>query len=270
MSDYRVEQILRKAISWPEQERKHFGAEELEELAATIRVHGILEAIGVIRNGDGYIGLWGQRRWMAAELAGLDVVPAVVHEKPLSETEAMEIRLIENIAREGLRPLEQAAALEKLIKAGGFSGSEVAKRVGMKAAAVSKSLPLLGLPEPIRRKIDDGLISAGAGYELARIEDPKIQSDLAEQVASGALSRDGLIGKVKAMKRGNGNAAKSKSRVTAMLDPQRSVTFSGAGLASVEVLIDWLEELLAKARKMRPQNLALGTFINMLRDQSKS
>jgi len=269
MSDYRVQQILRKAISWPEQDRKFFGKEELAELAATIRVHGILVAIGVVRNGDGFIGLWGQRRCMAAELAGLETVPAVVYEKPLNETQAREIRLIENVAREGLRPIEQAMALAQLMKAGGLSASEVGKRVGMKAAAVSKSLPLLQLPEPIRRKIDEGAISAGAGYELARIEDPKIQMDLAERVASGSLSRDGLIGRVKAMKRGCVDSAKSKRRVTAMLDHQRNITFSGTGLASVEILIDWLEELLAKARKVRSQNLALGTFIHMLRDQTK-
>jgi ParB family chromosome partitioning protein len=270
MSNYRVEQIFRKAISWPEQERKHFGVEELSELAATIRVHGILEAIGVIRNGDGFIGLWGQRRWMAAELAGLDMVPAVIREKPLSEAEAMEIRLVENIAREDLRPLEQAAALAQLMKAGGLTASEVAKRVGMNPAALTKSLALLNLPAQIREMIDTGAISAAAGYGLASIEDPQTQADMAKQVASGALSRDGLVAKVKAMKRGSGDAAKSKRRMTAMLDHQRSVTFSGAGLASVEVLIDWLEELLAKARKVRPQNLALGTFINMLRDQAKT
>jgi ParB family chromosome partitioning protein len=269
MSDYRVEQIPRKLISWPEQERKHFGAEALTELAATIRMHGFLEPIGVFREGDRYKGIWGQRRWMAAEIASLDLVPAVVHPKPLSEVEASEIRLIENVAREGLRPMELAAGLAQLIKLGGLSATEVAKRVGMNPATVTKSLALLDLPLELQKKIDAGVINAASGYQLARINNSQIQAELAGQVASGALSRDQLIGKVKAMKRGNGTAAKSKSRVTAMIDPGRSITFSGAGLASVETLIDWLEELLAKARKVRPQNLALGTFISMLRDQAK-
>jgi ParB/RepB/Spo0J family partition protein len=268
--EYQTQQIPRKKIIWRDNERKHFGRPELEELAETIRAHGLLEPIGVVHDGDNYIGIWGQRRWMAAELAGLEMVPARVRETPLTEADLREMRLIENFARESFRPLEQAAALDQFMKASGLTVSEAAKRVGMKAAAVSKSLPLLRLPEPIRRKIDDGVISAGAGYELARIEDSKIQMDLAEQVASGSLSRDGLIGKVKAIKRGSADSAKSKRRVTATLDHQRSITFSGAGLASVEILIDWLEELLGKARKVRPQNLALGTFINMLKDQSKT
>jgi ParB/RepB/Spo0J family partition protein len=270
MSDYRIQQIPRTKIVWRENERKHFGRAELEELAETIRTHGLLAPIGVVREGENYIGIFGQRRWMAAELAGLEMVPASVRENPLADADAREIRLIENQARQSFQPVEAATALQQFMKVSGLTASDVAKRIGMKPAAVTKSLALLNLPAPIREKIEAGAINAAAGYELARVEDPQVQADLAEQVASGALSRDGLIGKVKALKRGSSDAAESKRRVTATLDHQRSVTFSGAGLASVEVLIDWLEELLGKARKVRPQNLALGTFINMLRDQSKT
>jgi len=179
------------------------------------------------------------------------------------------MRLIENFARESFRPLEQATALEQFMKASGLTASEVAKRVGLNPATVTKSVALLNLPQEIREQVDAGFINAAAGYHLARVDNPQVQAELAGQVASGALSRDQLIGKVKAMKRGNGTPTKSKSRVTAMIDTQRSIIFSGSGLASVETLIDWLEELLAKARKVRPQNLALGTFISMLRDQAK-
>jgi ParB family transcriptional regulator, chromosome partitioning protein len=267
MSDY--EQIARKAISWPEQERKHFGAEELEELAATIRVHGILEPIGVVRNGDRYIGLWGERRCRAAELAGLDVVPAVVREKPVNEAEAVEIRLIENIAREGLRPCEQAAGVAQLMKAGGFSASEVAKRVGMKPAAVSKALPLLRLPDSIRQKIDAGIISAGAGYELARVEDPKIQAEFAEQVARGSLSRDALAGRIKASKRvGDPKNHNRQSRITAKLSGKRLVTVRASDL-TVESVVAMLEELLARCRAARNKGLGLGTMLKVLADESR-
>jgi ParB family chromosome partitioning protein len=265
-----IEQIPLKAITWTQQERKYFGAEELAELAATIKEHGLLQPIGVSRSGEGYVGRWGERRCRAAELAGLDSALAVICDKPESDAEAIEIRLIENLQRQNLLPGEQAMGLAELMKAGNLNVSQVAKRVGMKPAAVTKSLALVSLPEPIRLKIDAGLISAAAGYELARIEDMQLQADLAEQVAAGTLNRDALSGRIKSMNRASGDRAKSMRRVTAMLDHQRSVTLSGTGLASVEVLIGWLEELLGKARKARPQNLALGTFIKMLRDQSKA
>jgi ParB family transcriptional regulator, chromosome partitioning protein len=269
MSEYPVEQIPRKKITWPAQERKHFGQAELAELAATIRVHGILEPIGVVRDADGYQGLWGQRRWMAAELAGLELIPAVVRDKPRTEAEAMEIRLIENISREFLRPLEQAVGLDQLIRTGGLSASEVAKRVGMKSAAVTKSLSLLQLSEPIRQQIDAGLISPAAGYELSRVEDPLLRSQLAAQAAGGTLTRDALAGTIKALKRPATEATETnRSRVTAKLSSGRLVTVCANNL-TVESVITTLEDLLARLRAARNKGLALGTMLKVLADESR-
>ncbi|HEX4054714.1 MAG TPA: ParB/RepB/Spo0J family partition protein [Tepidisphaeraceae bacterium] len=269
MSDYRIEQISRKKITWPVQERKHFGGAELAELAATIRVHGILEPIGVIRDGDGYQGLWGQRRWMAAELAGLELIPAVVRDKPRTEAEGIETRLIENLQREALRPLEQSAGLDQLMKASGLTASDVAKRVGMKPAAVTKSLSLLQLSEPIRQQIDAGLISAGAGYELARVEDPRLRSELAAQIAGGTLTRDALAGRVKTIRRPVNQVQESKkSRVTAKLRGGRLVTVSGPEL-TLETFIAAMEELLTRARTSRAKGHSLATLVTILADDAK-
>jgi ParB family chromosome partitioning protein len=270
MSEMQVQQIVRKKITWGENDRKYIEKGSLEDLAGTIRVHGILEAIGVKPEGDHFTGLWGQRRWLAAEIAGLETVPAVVCAKSMTEAEAREIRLIENVSRESLRPLDQATGLAHLMQASGLSASEVAKRVGLNPAVVSKSLALLSLPGPLRELIDSGAISAAAGYELSRIDNPQLQSELASEVAAGRLSRDALAGKAKALKRGPPDASKGHNRVTAMLDAKRSVTLTGDGLCSLETLIDWLEELLGKARKARPQNLELGTFTKILKDQSRT
>lgn len=268
MSDYRIEQIPRKKIAWPAQERKHFGKAELEELAGTIRVHGILEPIGVLRDGEGYLGLFGQRRCMAAELVGLELIPAVVRDKPRNEAETMEIRLIENICREGLLPLEQAAGLAQLMKAGGLTASEVGKRVGMKPAAVSKSLSLLQLPEPIRQQIDAGLISPAAGYELARVEDSKLRSELAAQVAGGTLTRDALAGRIKAMKQPATTTTETgKSRITAKLSGGRLVTVCAENL-TVDSVIAALEHVLARFRAARTKGLGVRTMLNMLADEA--
>jgi ParB family chromosome partitioning protein len=265
VSDCHVEQIPRNKITWPEQERKHFGQAELAELAATIRAHGILEPIGVIRDGDGHVGLWGQRRWMAAELAGLEAIPAIVRDKPRTEAEAMEIRLIENLTREALQPLEQAAGLHGLMKACGLTASEVAKRVGMKPAAVTKSLSLLQLPEPIRQQIDAGLISAAARYGLARVDDRQLQTELAEQVAAGTLTRDALSRKIK--RPVTRTRETNKSRITAKLSGGRLVTVC-ANKLSVESVIATLEDALARFRTARTKGLALRTMLNVLADEA--
>jgi ParB/RepB/Spo0J family partition protein len=269
MPECQIQQISRKAIRWREQERKTFSASELSDLAATIRVHGILEPIGVIREGERYIGLWGQRRWMAAESAGLESVPAIVRDAPATEAEAIELRMIENLARESLRPMEQAVGLDQLQKASGLAASEVAKRVGITPAAFTKSLSLLQLPEPIRQQIDQGLISPAAGYELARVQDPKLRAELAAQVAAGTLTRDALSGKIRATKKSGDVAAESKrSRVTAKLNAGRLITVSATNL-TVETVITTLEDLLSRCRAARTKGLTLQTMLKVLADESK-
>jgi ParB family chromosome partitioning protein len=270
MPDLQVQQIAHKKIIWRENDRKFFDQQSIEDLAGTIRAHGILEPIGVKPEGDHFVGLWGQRRWKASEIAGLETVPAVVCAKSMTEVEAREIRLIENVSKESLRALDQATGLAQLMQASGLSASEVAKRVGLNPAVVSKSLALLSLPGPLRELIDSGAISAASGYVLSQIGDSQLQSELASDVAAGRLSRDALAGRAKALKRGPAEAAKGRARVTVTLDAKRSVTLTGDGLCSLETLIDWLEELLSKARKARPQNLELGTFTKMLKDQSRA
>jgi ParB family chromosome partitioning protein len=269
MAECRVQQIPLKEIFWPERERKHFGPEELGELAESIRGHGILEPLGVYRDGDRYVGLWGQRRFLAAPLAGLDSVPAIVREKPADDADAMEIRLIENVAREALRPIELASGLHQLMKASALSVSDAAKRLGMKPAAVTKAVALLKLSEPLRQQVDAGEISAAAGYELARVEDVQVRTKLAEQVASGLLSRDALAGKIKSIKREpNATNSAGRSRVTAKLSGGRLVTLCGNSL-TVDSVIASLEELLTRCRSARTKGLGLGTLLKVLADEAK-
>jgi ParB/RepB/Spo0J family partition protein len=268
MSELQVQQIVRKKITWGENDRRYIEKGSLEDLACTIRVHGILEAIGVKPEGDHYIGLWGQRRWLAAEIAGLETVPAVVCAKSMTEAEAREIRLIENVARESLQPLEAATGLAQLMQAGGLSASEVAKRVGLNAAVVSKSLALLSLPGPLRALIDSGAISAASGYVLSQINDPQLQSELAQDVAAGRLSRDALAGKIKASRKGTTGAANARSRMSAKLTGGRMVSVCGSNL-SVDSVIAALEELLGRCRSARTKGLGLGTLIKVLADEAK-
>jgi ParB family transcriptional regulator, chromosome partitioning protein len=269
MPDYRVEEIPLNKTTFGAQERKHVGQAELEQLAETIRVQGVLAPIIVVRDGDGYRVIVGERRARAAILDGLKTIPAVVHDKPFSEVEAMETRLTENLAREALRPLEQAAGLDQLQKASGATASEVAKRVGIKASAMTRSLSLLQLSEPIRQQIDAGLISPAAGYELARVEDSQLRAELAAQVAAGTLTRDALSGRVKAIKRPATQATETeKSRITAKLSNARRVTVCGSNL-TIDSVITTLEDLLSRCRAARTKGLALSTMLRVLADEAR-
>jgi ParB family chromosome partitioning protein len=173
------------------------------------------------------------------------------------------------MAREALRPLEQSVGLDQLMKAGGLTASDLARRVGMKPAAVTKSLSLLQLPEPIRQQIDAGLISPAAGYELTRVEDPQLRLQLAAQVAGGTLTRDALAGKIKATRRSVAESTESnRSRVTAKLTSGRLVTVCANNL-TVESVITTLEDLLSRCRAARSKGLALRTMLKVLSDESR-
>ena len=133
----------------PEQPRKHFAEDALAELAASILERGLLQPVVVRRHGSGYQLLAGERRFRAAQLAGLDRLPAVLRD----EGDALEIALIENLQREDLGPLEEASALAALIERHGYSHREVASLLGKSRPYVSNTLALNRLPEPIKAEL---------------------------------------------------------------------------------------------------------------------
>jgi len=180
----------------------------------------------------------------------------------------MEIRLIENLARQGLRPLEQATALRQFQQAKGLTSSQVALRLGMRPAAVCRSLALLELPASVRKQVEDGAISPAAGYELGRVKDANEQADLAARVASGELSRDALVGAIKDAQRRTSRGEGKHTGATARLDGNRQVTVRGDNL-TVESFIATLEELLARCRTARTKGLSLRTLLNVLSDETK-
>ena len=266
MTEYEL--IPLDKIVFPEQERKHFDPQSLDALAATIRVRGVLQPIGVAENGDAYIGLWGQRRFMAAMLAGLTAIPAIVREKPAADADVMEIRLIENLARQSLRPIEQAMGLRSLQQARGITDQQLAQRVGMHPTTVCKSLSLLNLSEPIRQQVEEGTISPSAAYELARVKDTAEQAELATKVASGELSRDSLIAAIKQTKRRASKSNGKQKGATARLDGNRQVTVRGDDL-TVGTFIAALEDLLARCRTARTKGLSLRTLLRVLSEEAR-
>jgi ParB family chromosome partitioning protein len=168
------------------QPRKTFAQEPLAELAASIKEQGVLQPVVVRRRGDEYELVAGERRWRAAQLAGLQEVPALV--KELSDAEALEVALIENIQRQDLDALEEAEAYGRLIRDHGMTQDEVAVAVGKSRVTITNSLRLLKLPEDILKMLADGRLTAGHARALMTVTSEPALLKLAHDVVARALS----------------------------------------------------------------------------------
>jgi ParB family transcriptional regulator, chromosome partitioning protein len=161
----------------PEQPRTRFAESNLEELAQSIRVNGVVQPIVVRKFGGRYQIVAGERRWRAAQLAELRKIPAVI--KAVSDDKLLEIALVENIQRQELNPIEEARAYRKLIDAVGLKQEMVAERVGKERSVIATSMRLLKLPGEIMSAIENGQLSAGHGRALLMTDDPKVQKVVA-------------------------------------------------------------------------------------------
>jgi len=170
----------------PEQPRKRFEEARLEELAASIREHGIVEPILVRRDGPGYRILAGERRWRAAQRAGLKEVPAILRDA--SDREAFELALVENLQREDLNPIEEAEAYDVLVRDHGLTQEEVAERVGKDRSTVANALRLLRLPAEVRDLVNDGQLDMGHARALLGLEGEEAIRKAAQRVVREKLS----------------------------------------------------------------------------------
>ncbi len=170
----------------PYQPRTRFREDGLEELARSIRTSGIIQPLVLRPYGQRFQLVAGERRWRAAQRAGLQRVPAVVREVP--EELALEITLVENIQREDLNPMEQARAFDRLMMEFHLTQEEVAERTGKDRATVANATRLLKLEKPLQDLIEDGKLSAGHGRALLAIVDAKTRTALAQRAARGALT----------------------------------------------------------------------------------
>lgn len=210
----------------------------------------------------------GSRRLRAAKRLGWETIEAIVDSCQLEHGTDLTMQLVANCQRADLPVLDKSRAIERLMKSMGWNASDVAGKLGMSNAAVTRLVSLLSLPESIKGWVDSGKIPPSTASELARITDPSKQYELAQQAAEGKLTRDAAVGIVRQKSSQSKPSGRGPCRAVAKLDAVRSVSLSGTNL-SLDSMIGSLEELLSKARKARTQGFELATFLKMLTDQAK-
>ncbi len=171
----------------PDQPRQDFDEEELQALAESISVHGVIQPLTVRELPSGYYQIIaGERRWRAARMAGLADIPAVVVEA--DDKKAMELALIENLQRQDLNPVEEALGYQALIEEYGLTQEETAGRVGKSRPAVANALRLLALCPEVLEKLRSGVISAGHARAILTLKTEKLQTQAAQKIISLSLS----------------------------------------------------------------------------------
>jgi ParB family chromosome partitioning protein len=178
---------LEKIKPNPAQPRKRFEKTELEELAASVKQHGVIQPVIAEKNEEGmYIIIAGERRCRAAAMAGLAEVPVLI--RSYSEQKRLEVALVENLHRSDLNPIEEAAAYKQLMDSAGLSQEEAAERVGKNRSTVANALRLLKLPSRIREALEEGKLSAGHARSILSVSKAAEQEKLFLEITNKGLS----------------------------------------------------------------------------------
>jgi ParB family chromosome partitioning protein len=218
---------LEKIVPQKGQPRQHFDAARLDELAQSIREHGLVEPLVVRRmagGGDKFELIAGERRWRALQKAGLREALVVV--KDVSAKEAFELALIENVQREDLNPIELAESFERLLREHGYTQEALAERLGKDRTTIANALRLLKLPPRVRAKVVSGELSEGHARALLGAGEPTLIEELADRVLRGKLSvraTEALV-RTKAKPKPGGKTAAADVKSAAVRDLEARLT----------------------------------------------
>ena len=203
---------LDRIVADPNQPRTEFDPESLVRLATSHRERGQLQPIRVRWDDTAsrYVVVVGERRWRAAQLAGLESLACVVVAGEPTAEDLLEDQLVENALREDLKPIEQAKAYKSLMASRSLSTRQLAERLQIGAASVAKALALLTLPCDVQEAVEAGQIAPGTAYELSKVEDSAEQAALAKEAAEGRLRRDEVQARTRTLRKGRGIAKPRK------------------------------------------------------------
>jgi ParB family chromosome partitioning protein len=201
----------------PLQPRVEFPAEQLAELVESIRERGIIQPLIVRLGAGGYELIAGERRWRAARELGLQEVPVIVREA--SDQDVLELALVENLQREGLNPVEEAAAYDKLSKNFALTQEEISRKVGKSRAAVANSMRLLDLSENAKSLLKHGRISVGHAKVLLSLKNPEEQDLVAEKIVRDSLTVRDAEGLAAKLHEDGGRVRRARGKTPSELPP---------------------------------------------------
>lgn len=205
---------ISKLMPNPNQPRKNFDEEALNDLAKSIKVHGVIQPIVVNKEQDGkYLIIAGERRYRASKIAGIEKVPAIV--KNYTEKQIKEISIIENLQREDLNPIESARAIKQLMEEYSLTQEEVAERIGKSRSNIANTIRLLSLYPDVLKMVEDGSLSAGHARCLVVVEDSADQIRLANMTIKGKWNVRDLE---KAVKKAQNPVSAPKNKVEQSLE----------------------------------------------------
>ncbi len=186
---------IEKVAPNPDQPRKYFNENAQKELEESIKVHGVLQPLILAKRGDGFVIVAGERRYRAAKAIGMSSLPAIV--KQIDDSLMREISLIENLQREDLNAIEEAEAIEELMRMNGYTQEKLAQRIGKARSSVANTLRLLALDDEVKSLVRQNRLSAGHARALVPVQDRETQIDFAYRAADGEMSVRELEQKVR-------------------------------------------------------------------------
>ena len=210
---------IKNVINNPNQPRQIFSPEEIEELANSIKIYGVLQPILVRKNNENYEIIAGERRWRASQKVGLKNIPVLI--KDLNDFESLKISLIENIQRSQLNPIEEANAYEKLINEHSLTQDQLSEALGKNRVSIANMLRLLKLPKEIQLLVQEGKISTGHSKVILSVKEPSVQIGLAKKVMNETLSvrqLEDIVARIVILDSGTTNPANKKNSNTKRSD----------------------------------------------------
>jgi len=207
---------LEKVVPNPSQPRMTWHEETLQELAASIKEHGVLQPILVRPSGDQYEIIAGERRWRSSKIAGKETIPAIVER--FDDATALEIALIENLQREDLSPLDEAVIYKKMTDELGYSIRQLAGKLGKDKGYVENRLRLASAPDDVREMVAKRYDTLSAAYELMKLEDKRRRRSLAKQILAGQLTLIRLHDRVERILNPQARSAKAEPAIPALRD----------------------------------------------------